>query len=101
MEVLNQYFADHPELLDEERKPGMLPLAVQQRPNEQIVHWTGADTILGEQLIMEWVTSEFKLKEDVKFQILAETLAQKLHFTEENGVKKITSVQVKDLKTGK
>ena len=50
---------------------------------------------------MEWVTSEFKLKEDVKFQILAETLAQKLHFVEENGVKKITSLQVKDLKTGK
>lgn len=79
----------------------MLPLAVQQRPTEQIVHWTGADTILGEQLIMEWVLSEFKLNKDVKFQILAETLAQKLHFTEENGMKKITSIQVKDLKTGK
>ena len=49
---------------------------------------------------MEWVTSEYRLSKDVKFQILAETLAQKLHFTEENGVKKITSIQVKDLKTG-
>ena len=64
------------------------------------MHWTGADTILGETLIMEWVTSEYRLSKDVKFQILAETLAQKLHFTEENGMKKITSIQVKDLKTG-
>lgn len=80
LEILEQYFEEHKDLLDPHRRPGMLPLAVQQKPNEEIVHWTGADTILGPTLLAEWAATEYKFTENPKFQILAETLAQKLHY---------------------
>ena len=67
---VNSFFKDHPNLLDQNRIPGMLPLAVQQHEGEKVVEWTGVDHILGEKLIEEWKKSTFFPSSDDKFWIV-------------------------------
>lgn len=102
LKIVNQFFEEHKNLIDENRKPAMLPLAVRRIEGQQMVHWTATDTILGPELLEEWKRSEYAPNLEHKFQILAETLAVQLEYSVAGqGIKKVDRLLAKDLKTGK